>query len=110
MRKPYKKALHEDGKLRFYYGCMVDGSDHGEFVDYFANGLLARIGFNYKGKLHGLCMEYNDEGGLYRRSFLHYQILNDIGGSVRLQIPFLPKKPKRLPFKSGRNRFRTLEI
>lgn len=97
-----------DGSVFTHEGYLEDKVKHGESIQYFPNGRIGIHAFYYKGHLHGACFQFNDIGMAYDRSFSHHEVLNDVKGSIKLNVPFLPRKPRPLPH--ARSRFENLEV
>jgi len=86
-----------------YYGFAYRGVDHGEYITLFEDSTTDMHGFYFMDHPHGVFEEYDEKGILILHTFCIH------GDEVR-GFPFLGKKPRRLPMKSDRNRFQTLEI
>ena len=105
---------------------MVGPLFHGEYKSFYSNGFKQIHAFYNAHRFHGECVEYFQEDGSIQGCY--YYVLGDMHGdsyffkengnvekqfwmnSEKHPVPFLPKKPERLPYKSGRTRLDTLEI
>ena len=98
------KEYFEDGQL-WMYVSICEKRSHGERILFHEDGqrsLPKEHFFNIYNKAHGEYLAYDEEGELEQHDFYLNNRL--------IRIPFLPSKPLRIPFKSNKTRFQTLEI
>lgn len=100
MKPKEHKKYYENGQLKAHR-FSLNGKLNGEYKRYYENGQLRQHCFYLNGKCHGEYKPYHN-GQLET----HYFFLNH----KKINIPFLKTKPSRLPYKSTRSRFQTLEI
>jgi len=75
---------------------------HGQYVQFHQEGgALQCIYFYVSNKVHGDSYVFDERGNLVKQFWMNNE---------KHDAPFLPKKPKRLPYTSGRSRVDTLEI
>ena len=101
MKSKEKKEYYENGQL-WQHCFFLNGKLHGECKSYRENGQLMYHYFYLNDKIHGEYKYYYENGQICEHRFYlnHKQI----------DAPFMKSKPKRLPFKSNRSRFQTLEV
>jgi len=98
------KRYHSNGALMRH--CFyLDGAIHGQELAYDRDGNIERVNFWIHANLHGDQIGSRYEEIPRGRYFYYYKGKIDL-----IDIPWLPKKPPRKPFNSGRTRIDTLEV
>lgn len=122
--KPHHLVQESGGLL--VDAWMIGALFHGEYRSYYSNGFKHIHTFYEMHKLHGEYTYYRQDGSL--QTICHYVLGERFGASYSFEeedgrvhkkfwmndeehsAPFLPKKPERLSYKSGRTRLDTLEL
>ena len=104
---PETKILKDYDSIRNItsLSSIVENKYHGESVFLYNNGIVKERGHWYNDHLHGDLASFYKNGDVMGMAFYYYNRRIDTENNF-----FLPEKPDKLPSKSTRTRFNTLEI